>query len=479
MKAVQALWITPSTVTATSDSDADAEDSGLSGGPGNVDFLWCDASVSATELLEASSVSVRDGIHTDRYIIPSDLNFNISEFRLLCAQMVQPPSTLTDSDLDNQYGDDTATDPVHCVSACLDDVVSVTLGAWREVIKEDMRHSVQKNLLSDFPMDDLLPAASSKAQSRTGSTFLRHPSFKVWWKSKQVDLGQGDDDIVTDGVSGSEDSSGGSELLLIPSNPSPTVYAALRAAGQVFHASFLSADSTHTIIPVNTTTGTSICGIDVLIGRSDNETAKGLCLADKVRKMIYSDALDILVSALLSRHSTLSATLESYSTDNKGSRSQQVDRVSQLFEDYCLQVLFDLQLCESTLHVDDAPAITAMENVKSQWTDSVDPINTHLLLPLISDELKEFVKNTHLLLPHAGSREKLQELQMSNALPAPSLEISAGSTETSINKENSVKGKPDGRPDYLSHLFASSSSNKKAVSSSTGASRGSIHSATR
>jgi hypothetical protein len=420
-QAVQALWISPTSI-ATNTSEED--DILGAGGPTSLDFLWSDAKLSSTDYalalltVQRGSTEVSDemsGGHkmpNNKWSLASNLTFTSQEFRLVCAQMIPSFGTASGNSLGD--GDDSNIAPVRCVQNSLRVLISTGLDVWRESVAGDMRVSIREALRHDFPIDAILGGSdgasatgvTEEQASRVGSNFLKQPPFRLWWTIREVDLGAGDDN--------DEDGSGsGVEKLGIPRCPSAAISAVLRAAGKIFHTSFLSADTTY-VNPYRFGCGGSGSG---------NDREKMICLADLARHVIYGDTLRIIIAELTAHHNHISKAI------SKTSTSTVTTPLTQLFEDYCLQMVFDLSLCESTLHTADSDGVhsnalsldgligdgrrsgNGIEDIaicKALWSDTMDPINTHLLLPLVTEELNMFVKGAHLLLPHAGSREKLR-----------------------------------------------------------------------
>ena len=234
--------------------------------------------------------------------------------------------------------------------------------------------------------------------------------------------------------------SSGLEYVSVPTTPSRTLHTALRAASKVFHTSFLSTDTFHTpTYPLMTEGGPS----EARAGGG----RRGECLSELSRQWVYADTLEVVVRELTSRHGVLYEGLHqdgggggeegeehtplratsSNGVDEKhtqlqhGHDNQAVQAgVLALLEEYCLQVIFDLQLCQATLlppkqpltardgspggvgGVLDGGGREALEECRLLYAENIDPINTHLLVPLLMEEITDFMRGAHLLLPCGG-----------------------------------------------------------------------------
>ena len=126
-------------------------------------------------------------------VLPTDLNYTFEEFRLLCAQMVQPSGQLMGSrrDSDNDQSDPSPASSAQCVSVCLSHLITTTSTAWRKSVQRDMGLSIRRSLEKDFPIRDILPHHGGES-SRVGMEFLLRPLFKKWWRERCVDLNNED-----------------------------------------------------------------------------------------------------------------------------------------------------------------------------------------------------------------------------------------------------------------------------------------------
>jgi len=390
VEAVQALWISPN----SGDEN---------GGPPNLDFLWFDATAGVDHAHE----------------FPAALKYSIDEFRLVCAQMVCPPTSAPQSSAAEED-----VSPSSSLNRCLDSLMMSSLSSWAGFIVDLMKVSLQSSMVSDFPLGKLVESAEDDGL-RQRIPFGISP-FTVWWKSREVDLGDTDEGEAN------------KERVHVPTCPSPAVFRALAALNRALSSSFLSVDTTQRIPNVSRLQSSATC-----------------CLLDSARDIIFEKGLDAIVEGMHDRHRSLSEITPRISSGNSD--------LLQKYEDYCLQVVFDAQICEKILLSPYSQSSDSGNSLKSRldlcrtmWHDSIDPINTHLLVPLMEEEVSSYIRRCHLLLPHPGDY---------TLVPLKKLDESLDTQTTLQSMQQSLKS--ENTDTALSNLFAKPPSSDRSSDKNT------------
>jgi hypothetical protein len=233
------------------------------------------------------------------------------------------------------------------------------------------------------------------------------PTFKLTWTVKEVSLDVGDDD-------------GGSTLqerVGVPTSLSASLFKYLYVLQSITHSSALSADTTQSLpYPFIVPADERRVLPDIIFPSSHP-----LCLWNLFENVMFLNGARIIVEELTSWRVELSEIV-SKTSKNKPTPTAVMGRTlhpewfQQLFEDYALQIVFDLMICEKTLlllsvtpSTDDCRDDVSNNNslsIRNQfdecvmgWSDVIDPINIQLVNPLVEEHTAGFMKRGNLLLP--------------------------------------------------------------------------------
>jgi hypothetical protein len=448
VEAVEALWIDPMTIystatTATATSTAgvlgyleegeedrveEIQEADLTNSLINLDFLWYDSS--------SLSISSKDKLA---------LSFSLDEFRLVCSQMIAPPSSssssaLSSSSLSSSSSSALLERPTLCLQRSLEVLLSSALCSWNTHLLQHLRHSFHQDLMELFPIETFLSLSSSSSLSLSSSsassassslgrgenhlsTFLIEPTFRSQWKVRyavlesELPLGDRKDNesMETEGDA--------IEKISLPTLPSFAISRLLKEYGTHLHHTALSMDTTHPLtfpisitLPTHTSTSSILCS----------------SLWDYINHLSSSSCRLMVDEELTHRHTVISSWLDHLPSSSSSTTSR---AVQELFEEYSLQLLFDLQLLSSSLcpshtlstDTDTAIATTSVSSSSSLQSknllppstlfqsydllyNTIDPVNVSFLLPFLEEECELYLRQHHLLLPGVEARHELDQV---------------------------------------------------------------------
>lgn len=376
-EAVEALWIDPSSIL-TGKAGQPEDEMTESTGPVNFDFLWYD------------STTLQSPDHLG-------LVFTLDEFRLVCSQMIAPPSHTSPSSIEI---------PTVCLKRSLESLLSSAFVTLKTEIVGYLGRSYQSALV------DLFPVHSFSAESSLTETFISNPPFRAKWKQRLAAL--------------ESDSEAGdlTEKVTIPCHPTIAVSSLLRYTATFLHRTSLSIDTVHKtdgsiLIPQHF----HITSTDQLVTVSS--------LWDYTRSIFYASCRQMIEEELNSQHQLLTRLA------NSSAKFQQV------FEDYSLQLLFDMQILHSCFSTNTSGVPSSSSPVGSfpcydLYYNSIDPVNIAFLEPFLVEECQGYLSKYHLLLPGADQRTVLNQQLLENV----------GKSLSGLSS-GQVKGKHDARSEEL------------------------------
>lgn len=382
-------------------------------GPPSLDFLWFGSSSDSDTSSQQSLYPL--------------ITFTMAEFRLVCAQMIPPPAAGADVNVagsgigqkqgevngtiggeENMGRDETFESHATCLQSCLRDLVNSTLLTFADTLATT---HLSPSLIAAVQRDCPLTPLSDSGGEDAGR--IMRGSFRSGWMALSLSSG-----------SGEGDEEGESEVLDAPVRPSSAVFHLLSSLSQVSHAAFLSIDTTQalSLLPAK----------HEGVGDANNST----CLASAAQQVLYSKGLECYLQQLNHLRGELSKELE------QGRGSQQV------FEDYSVQAVFDLTLCERTLLAALGAAAAAgtgagtatgpssgllekLQLCRAEWEQSVDPIIWSLMSPLVGKQVSAYLLQHRLFLPAPSSLFST----VSPLTSADDSADSAGSGSSSVTKK--------------------------------------------
>lgn len=346
LEAVEALWIDPSMILTGKSGEDDMNESSE---PINFDFLWYDApTLQCMETL--------------------GLTFTLEDFRLVCSQMIAPPSHASPSTIEI---------PTVCLQRSLESLLSTATLTMKSEIVTYFRESYRSGLTSSFPVSDLI------TNQPFAELFSSSPEFRSKWKVRLAAL---ESDAETDELT---------EQVTIPCSPTNHVSSLLRYLSNFLHHTSLSIDTTHrTHDPIH---------VPSHLHNVPPSPVQVSTLWDFLRT-IYSASCRAMIDEEL--HSHFKTVSEFVSTSSK---------FQQHYEDYALQIVYDLNILHSSLAADSSSSSPSSSfSCYDLFYNSIDPVNISFLEPFLLEESTGYLSRYHLLLPGVETRQTLNQQLLEN-----------------------------------------------------------------
>jgi hypothetical protein len=378
-----------------------------------VEFLWFDTS------------SLAGGGESSSPPHHPFLTYTMPEFRLVCSQMIPPPTMNTsEGHVERNQGiiegDEWLDSPVACVHSLLASLGTSSLKAFVDIaLGGHLSTSLTEAFQKDFPFASAVPRSGNNgvAVKDTTSRPSLLGSFRFSWQSLS---------LVEEVGRKSEEDEEEDDVLDTPVQPSKATFRFLVGLSQISHAAFLSIDTTQCL----------------------SLTADGYvaCLATKSEDALFTSGLELF---LLSSTSVRNELVESVAKSS-------MENIQELFEDYCAQMVFDLSLLENTL----ISSITVpgglmdeLDRCREEWVQLIDPINWSLLGPLVKSRVLKYLEKNRMFIP--GGNKPSGDISMLNSDGVLNLDENLSKKKVekssflrlfpaSINNSSSKKGKSNG-----------------------------------
>ena len=395
VKAVNALWITDDCLTPpplpSSSAGDEGADQGFSAGPSSLEFLWFDTAPTsaATPAPSSSSSSSQAVLQLDHPL----LTYTMPEFRLVCAQMIPPPTpppppaaaaaapppaaaAVTVTGRESEEKSQSLEFPAACLQSSLSALVTSSLHTFTtSLLQTHLVPSLQTALSKDFPF----AGGSGGSGGSAGKPSLLG-SFRCSWESVSLSADSGEGEGEAQEQEQEQEEEG--EVLDAPVQPSSAAFHFLSALSQLSHAAFLSMDTTQSLS---------------LLAPDDDHC----CLATSSQDVLFAAGLQEYLSQLTTVHEHVERAVTQRAGLEGGDGSLQ-----QLFEDYCVQIVFDLTLCESSLLAAvSLPAkrggvlSASLQRCRELWEQHIDPINWSLLSAGVSMQVQKYQQRNQLFIP--------------------------------------------------------------------------------